>query len=291
MNQVLARIQKGLKSNKGFTFVELLSSLAIFAFFSIALLQYMKTASSVQAQVGASVKLETEAQLAMSTVEEFLVDASASVVFEDARNTLFIINNKGYGEATASGTPVVHAFKWYPADYTDTTTGKSYNAGEVYYYSVTSGVSKKTTTTTTTHILRTNVDDSTIIQEYEKVEVVVYLDGVKQAGASSVSVKDLTDTTNTLTDIPLITATYSEERTVTTEDFSEFSGLTSDNVLTNPEKLCENVTDFKVTLDISGAGRIVSATLSFEMSNYREASYTKDLFIVLRNNPPEGLLI
>lgn len=329
MGKVMTKINKGLKNNSGFTLIELLTSLTIFAFFSIALLQYMKTASSIQSQVGANVKLETDVQTAMGVVEEFLIDASASVVFDDASKTLLIFNNKSYDETNTSTGPVVHAFTWYESDYTD--SGKTYNEGEIYYSTATSGVSKTTTTTTTTVVTRSSVDKQPSVlnpsgadrytqEEYTKTEVVVVKDGTKVDAFCTTNIdrknyeydSDPDDRDEVvagraynLSDIPLLTPDWSEERKISSVDESTFSGLWNasgtidSSKLVNAEKLCENISAFNVDLDISSAGRIISCTLSFKMGNYRDtntgkitvAEYEKDLFIVMRNNPPEGILI
>lgn len=297
MNRILQKISKGMKNNSGFTLIELLTSLSIFAFFSIALLQYMKTASSIQSQVGANVNLETTSQVAMSLVEEFLIDASASVMFDDATHSLYIINNSAYGESTTTGTvttPIAHVFQWVPTMEDWRNNGTDYNKGDVNYFSIKGGLTKTTETTTTTEVIRQSLSEADSKLRFTKTEVVQVVNGQPPTTISTTVVQEtlkndiVMDTDGTLLDIPLLTSAWSEERTVSSEVTSDITGLSNTGNYTSPEKLCENVTAFSVALDPtdkSDGGSILSCTLTFEMENYRFDRYAKDLFIVLRNKP------
>lgn len=97
-------------SNSGFTLVELLTSLTIFAFFSVALLNYMVTASSVTSKVSSSVNLSLQSQVALGMIEEYMVDCSGLVDFYtdtiDGKEykVLDIVNNNEYGSYVQAGT-------------------------------------------------------------------------------------------------------------------------------------------------------------------------------------------
>lgn len=118
MKQVFSRLREKIeicsKSNQGFTLVELLTSLSIFSFFVIALLNYMITASSVTSKVSSSVNLSMQSQVALGMIEEYLIDCSGLVEFVDNADTsvLYIVNNKGY----VDDDPIIFKFEYDKTD-------------------------------------------------------------------------------------------------------------------------------------------------------------------------------
>lgn len=118
--------------NTGFTMVELLTAVSIFACFSIALMNYMHSASNINSQVSALTSLEMQAEVSMGILEEYVIEASTFVEFKD--NTLFIVNKSDYveggGASTSTADGYMHAFRFVPAS--GTTKGELYyNSGEV----------------------------------------------------------------------------------------------------------------------------------------------------------------
>lgn len=294
MRRKLLDLKRKFGNNGGFTLVELLTSLSIFAFFSIALLQYMKTASSIQAQVNSAVGLETAGQVAFGVVEEYLIDASASVMFDN--NTLYIVNNYAYGE-TSGNSCVVHAFEYRPS------------SKEVYYRTTNATIQKITTTVNTTYYKQSTVDDTnTNIDEFyrEKVTTVTTNDstnssyprvtkeyatvsGFPPESSSTVTVIDAT-----LTSIPNISYRegWWEKKDYESTSSVVFNGLSLDSSL--DELLCSNVTEFKVTGMNDGdefveEGKIQKVFFSFAMENNR-SDYQKSGYVVLRNQPPVGTM-
>lgn len=126
-NLIRNRLRALLQSNKGFTLVELLTSLSIFGFFSIALLNYMVTATSVTSNVSTSVSLSFQSGVALGMIEEYLIDCSGAVEFSESptESVLSIVNNSGYD----STNPIVYIFTYDPA------------AKELYFH--TSGAEKE----------------------------------------------------------------------------------------------------------------------------------------------------
>lgn len=88
----MERLRRLFKENRGFSMIELLTGFTIFAFFTTSLLQYMMTAATINSQVSSSVLLQTHASVAMGTIEEYLIEANAGVIFDDATDSLYIVN-------------------------------------------------------------------------------------------------------------------------------------------------------------------------------------------------------
>lgn len=112
-DNMIRKLKVCAKSNEGFTMVELLSSLAIFAFFTVALLQYMTTAATVNSHVSTSVSLSMQSQVALGFIEEYLIDSSGIVEFDADSTTgdavLYVVNNYDY---SGDFNPTVYAFKF-----------------------------------------------------------------------------------------------------------------------------------------------------------------------------------
>lgn len=294
MKKKLGNIQGCLKNNQGFTLVELLSSFTIFAFFSIALLTYMTTAGSIQSKVNAAVGLETKAQVAMGVIEEYLVDASASVIFKD--DILYIMNNKSYDDTSATDSGcTLHGFKW------DSTTKK------LYYVTARDLVGKTTTTTNIInyqHSGKEEGSDVIVNKFYRSITTVVnqtgsahstntkYYDVVMNYDSTNDVYTEVSKSERTDDKIPPIAelSGWVEKKTYESDSnvvFNSFSWNSTE------ELLCENVTKFEVTMpndDLSVVdGRIERVNFVFTLTNGRD-DYTKSGYITLRNKPPVGTL-
>lgn len=128
LENVRAKLQGFCKNNQGFSIVELLTSLTIFAFFAIALFTYMTTAAKVSSSVNSSVNLGIQSQVALGLVEEYLVDCSGMVEYDATDEVLYIVNNYGYDEGPSAGDSCIV----YKYRYDDTEKA-------LYYSSITGG--------------------------------------------------------------------------------------------------------------------------------------------------------
>lgn len=108
MKQCKRNLKELLQSNKGFSLVELLTSLTIFAFFSIALLQFMNTAAFMSKKVNGTVNLGMQSTVALGMIEEYMLDCSGMVSYDAGDQKLIIINN--YGHYDPSG-PEAYIFQ------------------------------------------------------------------------------------------------------------------------------------------------------------------------------------
>ncbi len=132
LRRSMKRICDLKEDNTGFSLVELLTAVAIFACFSVALMSYMHSASNVNSQVSALTSLEMQAKVSMGILEEYIIETSTFLEFKD--NTLLIVNQNNYVEGGGLGTSTadgyMHAFRYVPAS--GTTKGTLYyNSGEV----------------------------------------------------------------------------------------------------------------------------------------------------------------
>ncbi len=98
------------KSNQGFTMVELLVALMIFGFFAAALFTFMISTAQVSSKVNSSTNLSVQSQVALGLIEEYLVDCSGMVEFDDTTETLYIVNNESYGDSTDAA---VYIYQYY----------------------------------------------------------------------------------------------------------------------------------------------------------------------------------
>lgn len=84
------------ENNKGFTFIELIVGMVIFALIAAAALGFLVAASNTYGSVNGAMSQRLEAQLAVNQLSEYLIDCNGSVSFKD--NTLSIISTDGEGK-------------------------------------------------------------------------------------------------------------------------------------------------------------------------------------------------
>ncbi len=93
------------KENKGFTLIELMISLTIFAVLVTAVFSFMLAGSRSYSSVTSRLNLDVQSQLSLNQLESYIIDCNAGLYYAD--NTLYIFN-KG-----TSGTQYdVHVFKY-----------------------------------------------------------------------------------------------------------------------------------------------------------------------------------
>lgn len=289
MKQKLMKLKDGLRGNQGFTLIELLTSLMIFAFFAVALLQYMITASSIHSTVNSNVNLEVKALATLGTIEEYAIDASASVIFDKnvtGEKTLYILNNESY-DGTSSGC-TVYAFRYIES------------SGELQYMTTksTDTVNKTTTTVNNTYHQRKKVESGTTVEEtYKKVVTTTYNTSVSAPSdpyntttvvekyASLAEAKDEDEVGEYVGDsVPILDDGWVEVKSYesySTVDFTHFTLFDG-----SKEVLTTEMTNFDANL-IMEEGKILQVDLTFGLANQKD-SYEKVASIMLRNTPPNG---
>lgn len=112
------------KNNQGFTMVELLVSVMVFAIVSAAVMQMMHSGALIHANVTGTIRMEAEAQSALSLMEELTVEAGDMVYFHETSttSTYYILNTKDFATGDDLSESVVHMFQYKPEDET------------IYYY-------------------------------------------------------------------------------------------------------------------------------------------------------------
>ncbi|MEA4966118.1 MAG: type II secretion system protein [Oscillospiraceae bacterium] len=83
------------RNNRGFTLVELVVALAILGILSAAVIGFVSTGASAYRSVSASVNLQTESQLCMNQIQQYLIDCNGGVSFVD--DSLYILNREDDG--------------------------------------------------------------------------------------------------------------------------------------------------------------------------------------------------
>lgn len=299
---------KLLKNNRGFTLVELLSSLTIFSFFSIALLTFMNSAASLQGTVNSSVSLETTAQTAMGVIEEYIVDASASVYIDG--DEIYIINNRDYDydDDTADYLCVIHKFYRDDSDESEVYYQKGYVTGRNTYSSITTyyrhigvedstngyAIYKKVVQTEKNESRSSSTNYTSVLPDIAPVYARYTGSDIDASDFTSskfdaITDEDLENSTawTTVTSIPseAVTGTVTnydvEIKSYVTDISSEYNGLTYSG---SPELLCKNVIAFDADY-VEVDGKIQQVEFSFGIENTR-SEYVKTNYIVLRNTPP-----
>ena len=80
------------KNNKGFTLVELMISITIFAVVVTAALGFMLAGSRSYSSVTNRVNLDFESQLAMNQLSDYIIDCNACLYYDTGSDTLYVIN-------------------------------------------------------------------------------------------------------------------------------------------------------------------------------------------------------
>ena len=95
-----------LKSEKGFTLVELLVSMCILAIVMTELMALMFNSSKLYRNGAYEVSLQSEAQQIIQQFEELAIDADTSVSYNEATKVITINNKTGYDSYEVSLSPV-----------------------------------------------------------------------------------------------------------------------------------------------------------------------------------------
>ena len=96
-------MKKLRKNNQGFTLTELIVSTAILGIVAVAASAFMIAGTRTYSSVNYSVRLQYEAQIAMAQLQEYTVDCTDGIAWDDNAKILYIVN----------GTDV-HLFKYDP---------------------------------------------------------------------------------------------------------------------------------------------------------------------------------
>ena len=83
---------KKLLQNKGFTLVEMVVAFAILAVVMLSVGFVISTSSRTYGRISADINLQYESQLAMSQLQEYIIDCNACVGVSSGGGSLYIIN-------------------------------------------------------------------------------------------------------------------------------------------------------------------------------------------------------
>ena len=93
-----------MDNNKGFTLIELLVSIAIFGIVIAAVFGFMISGTRSYSHINSTVDLQTNSQLTMNFLEEYLIDCDEAFYNNDS-DTIYIINK-------AAPDNIVYIFKY-----------------------------------------------------------------------------------------------------------------------------------------------------------------------------------
>lgn len=83
---------KKLRCNKGFTLVELVAAFAILAVVMLSVGYAIGTGSRTYGRIAADINLQYESQLAMSQLQEYIIDCNTCVGVSPGGGSLYIVN-------------------------------------------------------------------------------------------------------------------------------------------------------------------------------------------------------
>lgn len=95
-------------NNGGFTLVELLVSVAIFAVVAAAATTFLVTGSRSYSSIYSISGLQVDAQTAMNQLENYIIDCNGGIYYNSVNNTLYIVDTTEADDGTV--TYVQHAF-------------------------------------------------------------------------------------------------------------------------------------------------------------------------------------
>ena len=96
-------MKKLRKNNRGFTLTELIVSTAILGIVALATSAFMIAGTRTYSSVNYTVRLQYEAQIAMAQLQEYTVDCTDGIAWDDDAKILYIVNGND-----------VHLFKYDP---------------------------------------------------------------------------------------------------------------------------------------------------------------------------------
>ncbi len=91
------------QTNKGFSLVELIVALAIFAIAGVAIFGFLVNSTNTYRRVNTDVKLQYEQQLAVNQIRDMVVESDKGIYFDETSKTLAL-----YGAAKTDGTDKVY---------------------------------------------------------------------------------------------------------------------------------------------------------------------------------------
>ena len=78
--------------NRGFTLVELIVSTAILSIVALAASTFMIAGTRTYSSLNYTVRLQYEAQIAMAQLQEYTVDCSSGIAWDNSTKTLYVVN-------------------------------------------------------------------------------------------------------------------------------------------------------------------------------------------------------
>lgn len=86
-------------NNKGFSLVELIVSFAVLSLVLVLIGIVIKSSANTYSMISSNINLQYESQLAMSQIQEYVIDCNGSVVVldDDGNNILYIFNKRATG--------------------------------------------------------------------------------------------------------------------------------------------------------------------------------------------------
>lgn len=87
-------MKKLRKNNKGFTLTELIVSIAILSIVAVAACSFMVTGTRTYSSLNYTVRLQYEAQIVMAQLQEYTIDCTDGIAWDDSKSTptLYIVN-------------------------------------------------------------------------------------------------------------------------------------------------------------------------------------------------------
>ncbi len=91
-----------MKNNKGFSLLELIIAFALLSIVSAMVVGFISASSSAFRNVNSEVSLQYESQVTLGQLQEYLIDCSGGVTFDNGGKVLYILNKEENADGSAS---------------------------------------------------------------------------------------------------------------------------------------------------------------------------------------------
>lgn len=81
-----------MKNNKGYSLVELVIAFALLMLISASVVAFLRVSSHAYYSVSSGVNLQVRSQVAVTQLQNYIIDCNRGIYFDDSADTLYVVN-------------------------------------------------------------------------------------------------------------------------------------------------------------------------------------------------------